>query len=244
MFDPIILIILYLLVSVCSFWLIPPFSQSYNTIPMITSLRLFRQYTVTMPFETPMVIQKDFKTKQKYFVDIYAHQYRNRILFIKSYINNEYVNHILSTLLYLRDEYPNRDLILYFNVPGGEISSCLTLYDLLAQIKDYCTIKTVNLGSCTGITGLLCGAGTKGYRCAMENSQFLISNSGLNDRFEGQTKDVVLEVEKLKILNEKFQKELARVTGHTIKRIKGDMSRDFYLTSHGAVNYGLIDMVM
>ena len=34
------------------------------------------------------------------------------------------------------------------------------------------------------------------------------------------------------------------MTGHPLEKIKKDMSRDFYLSAHDAVQYGLIDKVL
>ena len=34
------------------------------------------------------------------------------------------------------------------------------------------------------------------------------------------------------------------MTGHPLEKIKKDMSRDFYLSAHAAVQYGLIDKVL
>ena len=40
------------------------------------------------------------------------------------------------------------------------------------------------------------------------------------------------------------EKALVTMTGHPLEKIKKDMSRDFYLSAHEAVQYGLIDKVL
>ena len=40
------------------------------------------------------------------------------------------------------------------------------------------------------------------------------------------------------------EKALVQMTGHPLEKIKKDMSRDFYLSAHEAVQYGLIDKVL
>ena len=95
--------------------------------------------------------------------------YRDRIMFISKFIDENAANEIISIILYLRKEDPNGEITLYFNVPGAELRPALAVYDLLQQTKQNCQVNTVNLGLCAGMGAFLCGAGTKGRRCAMPN---------------------------------------------------------------------------
>ena len=115
-------------------------------------------------------------------------------MFISRFIDEEAANSIISILLYLRKEDPDGAISLYFNVPGALLRPGLAVYDLLQQISQDCEISTVNLGLCTGMGALLCGAGTKGKRCAMPNSRFLLQRVGMDAPFQGQASEIGLEV--------------------------------------------------
>jgi len=170
--------------------------------------------------------------------------FRDRILYISRYIDNEAANQIISTMLYLRKEDSTAPITLYLNVPGADLRPALALYDLLVQTRQNCEITTVNLALCTGMGAFLCGAGTKGRRCAMPNSRFLLHRTGLERPFQGQASDIGLEVANIKKANDKMELELSKLTGQPLSQIVEDLKRDFYLTSDEAVRYGLIDKVL
>jgi len=169
---------------------------------------------------------------------------RDRIMLIGKYIDENAANDIISTILYLRKEGPTEPITLYFNVPGASLRPALAVYDLLVATRNNCEINTVNLGLCSGMGSLLCGAGTKGRRCAMPNARFLLQRTGMDTPFQGQATDIGLEVANMKIMNDKMEKELSAMTGQSVERIQQDMTRDFYLSSDEAVRYGLIDKVL
>lgn len=178
------------------------------------------------------------------FIDIYSRMYRDRIMMIGKYIDENAANEIISIILYLRKEDPTGDITLYFNVPGADLRPALAVYDLLMQTRENCEISTVNLGLCAGMGAFLCGAGTKGKRCAMPNSRFLLQRTGMDRPFQGQASDIGLEVANMKVMNDKMERELMKMTGQTSERVLADMKRDFYLSSEEAVRYGLIDKVL
>jgi ATP-dependent Clp protease, protease subunit len=170
--------------------------------------------------------------------------YRDRTLMISKFIDDNYANEIISIILWMRNEDPKTDISIYFNVPGAVMRPALAIYDLLEQTKQTCDIETVNLGLCTGMGAFLCAAGTKGKRCAMPNSRFLLQRTGLDQPFRGQATDIVLEVKNIKMWNDRTEKELAKLTGQPVEKIQHDLKRDFYLSSDEAVTYGLIDQVL
>ena len=178
------------------------------------------------------------------FIDINSRMYRDRIMMINRYIDENAANDIISIMLYLRKEDSAGPVTFYFNVPGADLRPALAVYDLITQFRQSCEITTVNLGLCTGMGALLCGAGTKGRRCAMPNSRFLLQRTGMDRVFQGQATDIALEVGNMKIMNDKMEQELSFLTGQTHETIMDDLKRDFYLSSDEAVRYGLIDKVL
>lgn len=165
-------------------------------------------------------------------------------MLIGKYIDEEYANEIISIILYLRKEDPKGPISLYFNVPGAVFRPALAVYDVVMQTREMCEISTVNLGLCTGMGALLCGAGTKGKRSAMPNSRFLLQRTGMDTPFQGQASDIGLEVKNIKYWNERMEEELSKMTGQPVEKIHKDLSRDFYLSSDEAVQYGLVDQVL
>lgn len=199
---------------------------------------------VMMPTGTPMVPWQPPGQEYAQFVDIYSRLYRDRIMLIGNFIDEEAANNIISILLYLKKESKDDKITLYFNVPGALLRPALAVYDVIQQCAEDCEVSTLNLGMATGMGAFLCGAGTKGLRCAMPNSRFLLQRTGMDRPFQGQASDIGLEVQNLKKANDRMEMELAKMTGHPISKIRQDLKRDFYLSSEEAVAYGLIDHVL
>mmetsp|Transcript_1938 Transcript_1938/g.2717 ORF Transcript_1938/g.2717 Transcript_1938/m.2717 type:complete len:332 (+) Transcript_1938:183-1178(+) len=225
-------------------------SSLERRLPTITGknknngISMVRRETIKMPSQTPMVPYKPPGSDYAQFVDIESAMYRDRTMMISRFIDEEAANSIISIILYLRKEDPKKPIDLYFNVPGAILRPALAVYDLLLQTRDQCEISTVNLGLCTGMGALLCGAGTKGKRSAMPNSRFLLQRTGMDQPFRGQATDIALEVKNVKQWNDRVENEFALITGQPLSKIQSDMKRDFYLSSEEAVRYGLIDQVL
>jgi len=238
---------LILLASSCSaFSLVKPILSPVNInskFPSGNALHATRE-PIRMPTSTPMVPYKPPGSDVAQFVDIYSRMMRDRILLIGKFIDESAANEIISILLFLRKEDPTGPITVYFNVPGAQLRPALAIYDLICQTRENCEISTVNLGLCTGMGAMLCGAGTKGRRCAMPNSRFLLQRTGMETPFQGQASDIGLEVANMKKMNDKMEKELSKITGQTVDQVLEDMTRDFYLSSEEAVRYGLIDKVL
>ena len=176
------------------------------------------------------------------FVDIYQRLYRDRIMLVGNFLDEEQANSLIAVLLYLRFEDPKKPISIYFNVPGALMKPCLAVYDTLQTLE--CPVTTVNLGLATGMGAFLCGAGTKGCRYALPNARFLMQRTGLDDPFQGQASDIGLVVRENLRDNDRMEKALVKMTGNSIDVIQQDMKRDFYLSAHEAVQYGLIDKVL
>jgi ATP-dependent Clp protease protease subunit len=199
---------------------------------------------VMMPTSTPMVPYQPPGQDYAQFVDINTRLMQERILVLGEYIDEAKANGIICTLLYMKKQAPNEKISLYVNCPGGQLRPALAVYDTILQCRAECEISTLNLGMATGMGALICGAGTKGMRSSMPNARYLLQRIGLERGFEGQASDIGLEVKNVKLMNDRLEKELAKMTGQAQSKVHQDMQRDFYLSSEEAVRYGLIDNVL
>jgi ATP-dependent Clp protease protease subunit len=226
-----------------------------------SSIVLGPQSVPQVPYSPPGAEQG-----QHMYVDIYQALYRDRIMLVGNFLDEEQANSLIALLLFMRFEDPRKPISIYFNVPGALMKPCLAVYDTLRTLE--CPVTTVNLGLATGMGAFLCGAGTKGMRYALPNARFLMQRTGLDDPYQGQASDIGLMVRENLRDNDRMEKALVTMTGHPLEKIKKDMhrpasairggrivagispkrcsrrSRDFYLSAHEAVQYGLIDKVL
>lgn len=219
-------------------------SASSTAIARVATKLHVKRSPIMMPTQTPMVPYRPPGSDYAQFVGIYDRMVRDRILFIGNFIDEEQANSIISSILYLRKEDSTGPITLYINVPGALLRPGLAVYDLLNQIRQDCEITTVNIGLCTGMGAMIAGAGTKGRRCALPNSRFLLQRVGMESPFQGQATDIGLEVKNVKAMNDRLDMELSKMTGQAAAKCKEDMRRDFYLSADEAVRYGLIDKVL
>lgn len=170
---------------------------------------------------------------------------RERILMITEYIDEQVANAYLSMLLYLQSEDATKPVQLYFAVPGTQQKPALALYDTICQLKARgCKVTTVAHGLCTGMGSLLVASGTKGRRFATPNALFLLSQSGLESPFQGQAEDIKVEAVQMLRESRRIEEEMSGILGQPIEKLQKDMSRNFYLSSEKAVEYGIVDRVL
>ncbi|MFA6259594.1 MAG: ATP-dependent Clp protease proteolytic subunit, partial [Candidatus Peribacteraceae bacterium] len=90
----------------------------------------------------PTVIEKTQFGERVY--DIYSRLLEERIVFLGTPINDDTCNSIIAQLLFLEKEDPSKDITLYVNSPGGQVTSTLAMYDTMQYVRP--DISTVCLG--------------------------------------------------------------------------------------------------
>ncbi len=189
-------------------------------------------------FLIPTVIEKSNMGERAY--DIYSRLLKERIIFLGAPINDAVSNTIIAQLLFLESENPKKDIKLYINSPGGNVTDGLAIYDTMQYIK--CDVSTIAIGMAASMAAVLLTAGAKGKRFALPNAEMLLHQ--VMGGAEGQATDIKIKAEQILKIKERLNKLLAKHTGQDIKKIEVDSDRDYYITAQEAVKYGLIDKVI
>uniref|UniRef100_A0A7I4D777 ATP-dependent Clp protease proteolytic subunit n=1 Tax=Physcomitrium patens TaxID=3218 RepID=A0A7I4D777_PHYPA len=121
--------------------------------------------TMMAPIGTPKVPYRTPGEGGWQWVDIWNVLYRERIIFLGQYIDEEFGNQVVATMLYLDSVDNSKPMHLYINCPGGDITPCMAIYDTMESIKS--PVGTLALGYAYNNAGLLLAAGAKGMRVAM-----------------------------------------------------------------------------
>ena len=77
----------------------------------------------------PMVVEQTPRGERAY--DIYSRLLKDNVIFAVGPIEDHMANLIIAQLLFLESENPSKDIFLYINSPGGNITSGLSIYCLL-----------------------------------------------------------------------------------------------------------------
>ncbi len=143
-------------------------------------------------------------------------------------------------MLFLESEDPDKDINLYINSPGGDITGLLAIYDTMKYIKP--DVSTFCFGQAASAAAVLLGAGTKGKRLALPHARVLLHQpwGGVG----GQASDIEIQAREILRMKDMLNSMLASDTGQTVERITKDTDRDFIMGAEEAVEYGLIDDVL
>lgn len=187
----------------------------------------------------PTVIDNNGKGERAY--DIYSRLLKDRIIFLGTAIDEMVANSIIAQLLYLESEDPEKDIIMYINSPGGNVTDGLAIYDTMNYIKS--DIQTVCIGQAASMGAFLLAAGTKGKRYALENSRIMIHQPLIAGGLRGQATDISIHATEILKLKDKLAELLAKNCNKSKEEILRDTERDNFLSSYEAKNYGIIDSV-
>ena len=118
----------------------------------------------------PYVVEQTSRGERSY--DIYSRLLKDRIIFLGEEVNSTSASIVVAQLLFLEAEDPEKDIHLYINSPGGEITSGMAIYDTMQYIK--CDVSTVCIGMAASMGAFLLAGGAKGKRYALPNAEIMI----------------------------------------------------------------------
>ena len=155
-------------------------------------------------------------------------------------IDDNIANLVCAQLLHLESENSDKDISIYINSPGGDITALFAIYDTLSFIKNQ--ISTICYGQAASAAAVLLAAGTPGKRMALPNSRIIIHQPATEGGY-GQSSDIEIQAREILRMRTQLEEVLARHTGQPVEKVRKDIERDKILTAEQAVEYGLIDQV-
>ena len=186
----------------------------------------------------PMVIETTGRGERAF--DIYSLLLRNRLIFLGTPITDQVANLIVAQLLFLNQEDREAPINMYINSPGGQVYAGLAIYDAMQMISN--PISTVAVGVTASFGTVLLAAGAKGQRYALPHATIHL-HQPLGGA-QGQVTDIEIQAKEFLRLRTKLNEILMKHTGQPEDVIERDTERDFWMDSHTAVDYGLVDEVL
>ncbi len=186
----------------------------------------------------PTVIEQTNRGERAF--DIYSRLLKDRIIFLGTPIDDTVANLVMAQLLHLESEDADKDINLYINSPGGEITGLFAIYDTMQFIKP--EIATYCMGQAASAAAVLLAAGTKGKRHCLPHARILIHQpySGAG----GQASDIEIQAKEITRMRELLERVLAHHTGQTMEKVRKDTDRDFIMNADEAKDYGIVDEVI
>ncbi len=186
----------------------------------------------------PIVVEKTSRGERSY--DIYSRLLKERVVFIVGAMDDHLANLVIAQILFLESENPDKDISIYINSPGGEVSAGLAIYDTMQFTRP--AVSTLCMGQAASMGALLLAAGSAGKRFALAHSRVMIHQplGGI----QGQVSDIDIHARELLKTREQLNAILAHHTDQDVEKIRGDTERDYFMTPDEAQAYGLVDKVL
>ena len=188
----------------------------------------------------PFVIEKSGNSERSF--DIFSRLLKDRTVFINGAISTEMSHVIVAQLLFLESEDPDKDIYVYINSGGGEVTAGMAIYDTFQFIKP--DVSTVVMGQACSMGSCLAQAGAAGKRLILPTARTMIHQP--SGGAHGQATDIQIQAQEIlkmkKYLTEIYVRHNS--AGKTFEQLSADMERDFFMSAEEAVAYGLADRII
>jgi ATP-dependent Clp protease protease subunit len=186
----------------------------------------------------PIVVEQTARGERSF--DIYSRLLKERIIFLTGPVYDQMSSLVCAQLLFLESENPSKDIAIYINSPGGEVSSGLAMYDTMQYVRS--PVSTVCVGMAASMGSLLLTAGAKGKRFILPNARVMVHQPSGGAR--GQATDIEIQAREILTLRKRLNEIYVKHTGQPIDAIEQRLERDSWMSAEEARDFGLVDEVV
>lgn len=186
----------------------------------------------------PVVVEQTGRGERAY--DIFSRLLKERIIFIGTAIDDTVASLSIAQMLFLEAEDPDKDISIYVNSPGGQVTAGLAIYDTMQHVKP--DVVTYCMGQAASMGAVLLAAGAKGKRYALPHARVMIHQPW--GGAQGQATDIEIHTKEILTIRERLNEILSYHTGQSLDKIAKDTDRNFFMSADDAQKYGIIDEVI
>ena len=174
-------------------------------------------------------------------MNVFSKMINNRIVFLTGEVGMESMDTIVAQLLYL-DSADNRDIHIYINSPGGECYSGLELVSVMDFIKS--DVSTTVLGMAASMGAVIASNGTKGKRCLLPYSRFMIHQPSHHLGWTRFT-DTKIAYEEMESVRNDLYEVMARNSGNSVEDVIAMCENgDKWMRPEEAIKLGFADKII
>ena len=189
-------------------------------------------------YYVPNIVEKTNLGEKSY--DLYSRLLKDNIIFLGTAIDEFVANLVCAQMLHLESENPDKDINIYINSPGGDITALFAIYDTMSFIRS--DVSTICFGEAASAAAVLLAAGAPGKRLALPHARVLLHQPW--GQAGGQATDVELAAREILRMRIQLDELLSEHTGQASEKIHTDTERDFVMSADEAREYGIIDEVI
>jgi ATP-dependent Clp protease protease subunit len=186
---------------------------------------------------TPYILEE--RSMNVTVMDVFSRLMAERIIWVAGEVEDNMATIVQAQLMFL-DSLDNNDITMHIDSPGGSVKAGLSMVNVMEYIKS--DIRTICTGMAASMGSVLLGAGKKGKRGSLKDSEIMLHQS--SGHAYGNIQDAEITMNWWKRKNERLFELLADYCGKSVKQVMKDATRDFWLSADEAVAYGIIDEVI
>ena len=195
------------------------------------------------PIETymnlvPMVVEQTSRGERAY--DIFSRLLKERIIFINGPIHSGMSHLVVAQLLHLESENPSKEISMYINSPGGEVSAGFSIYDTMQYIRP--KVSTLICGMAASMGSAIAIGGEKGMRFALPNAEVMIHQPSGGS--QGMAEDILISARHIERTRERMYQMYMKHSGQDYETVRKALDRDLWLTPEEALEWGHIDEIV
>ena len=154
-------------------------------------------------------------------------------------ITQEYVYLLILQLRYLQTIEPEKEITIYINSQGGEVTSGLALYDVMKAIKS--PIRTVCIGQASSMGALLFVSGNK--REMLPHARVMVHDPRV-ERIGGTALEIEERSKGIMRVRKLTAAIIAEYTGKTLDEILDKTATDSFFNAKEAIDFGIADSII
>jgi ATP-dependent Clp protease, protease subunit len=187
----------------------------------------------------PNVVEQTSRGERAY--DLYSRLLKDNIIFLQTPIDDQIASLLCAQLVHLESENPDKDINIYINSPGGDITACLRF---TTRCSSFVTTSPRSVSARPPRLLRCCSLQEpKGSVSLFPHSRILL-HQPYGQVGYGQVTDLELAAKEILRMREILEQILSHHTGQSLERIHADTDRDFVMEANEAVEYGIIDTVL
>lgn len=164
---------------------------------------------------------------------------KTRTIIISGEITQALAEKVTTQLLILQ-EMGDEPIKLFINTQGGHVESGDTIHDMIKFIKPRVIVIGTGWVASAGITIYL--AADKKDRYSLPNTRYMIHQP--LGGFSGPATDIKIEAEEISRVRKRINTLISEATGQPLEKVEKDTDRNYWLSAHEAVDYGIVNKVV
>ncbi|MEO0390000.1 MAG: ATP-dependent Clp protease proteolytic subunit [Pseudomonadota bacterium] len=186
----------------------------------------------------PMVVEQTSRGERAY--DIFSRLLKERIVFINGPIHSGMSHLIVAQLLHLEAENPSKEISMYVNSPGGEVTAGMSIYDTMQYIKP--KVSTLVCGLAASMGSVIAVGGEPGMRFALPNAEIMVHQPSGGMR--GTAEDILISARNIERTRERMYNLYVKHTGQPMETVREALDRDKWMTPEEAKEWGHVDEIV